>query len=167
MIFLLFLLERKYFYMWFLDQPEQCLKKHRIKQTKIRKQNKNKHKQTTYIHITKKKITCSLPALAYSYFPSGYAGQTCHWAKHITSRGRRQFNVESWLFHMVSQMENHKTGWGFTAKQNSLEKGENICMDAYIKSSSRKSVRHLENDRQWRISFHIFSNQNFALETIL
>lgn len=45
---------------------------------------------------------------------------------------------------MASQMENHKSGWGFTAKQNSLEKGENICMDAYIKSSLRKSVRRLE-----------------------
>lgn len=49
---------------------------------------------------------------------------------------------------MVSQMENHKSGWGFTAKENSLEKEENICMDAYIKSNLRKSIRHLENDRQ-------------------
>lgn len=47
---------------------------------------------------------------------------------------------------MVSQMENHKSGWGFTVKQNSLEKGENICMDAYIKSNLRKSIRQFEND---------------------
>lgn len=78
---------------------------------------------------------------------SFYVGTTSHWAENISCRGRRLFNIELWLFHMLSQMENHKAGAGVYYKtKQSLEKGENICMAVNIKHSFRKSVSLPEND---------------------
>lgn len=90
-----FLLGRKHFHTQFLDQPEQHLKNSKNKQTKT---------------LQKKKVTVSFPPLAYPSSPSCYAGQTSHQAENFTCKGGRRFNIEPWLFHMVSQMENHKAG---------------------------------------------------------
>lgn len=116
------------------------------KQKEENKPKQNTNKKITHTHaLKKKKSDKAFSTTCLLLLPQWLCWSNLWWAKHIPSRERRQFNIESWLFHMVSQMENHKSGWGFTAKQNSLEKGENICTDAYIKSNLRKPIRHLEN----------------------
>lgn len=110
----------------------------------------------------------SFPPLVYPSSPSCYPGQTSHWAENVACRKRRRFNIEPQLFHMVSQMENRKAGWGFTAKQNRVWKeGKTYAWMHALKVVLEYQLFFQKIIRKYRISFHTFSSQNFTSETVV